>query len=357
MELKFNNLAAENKFFQKKIEAAIAKVIASGHYLFGPETEKLEENFKKLTHKKYAVSVKNATDAITMVSTYILEQSQVSTFCVPEFGAFPTAIAIQNALNSSATCIPLDFIPVDQTFTIDPHSKSVKNRNVIAAVDLFGNESNVQKIRENNPKAFIIHDCAQATDGNRDYSHSDAVIFSFYPTKPLASMGDGGMICTDNENLYNWLKEYRFYGYKKDGSSNGGINSRMDEIQAAILNVKFPRLDWMNLNRTKIASIYKDAMPFGLKTMENTQNCVWHQFPIQFIDERMCNRFKLYLKTEGIPHLTHYPRMVYQLGWNEENMADDHKNHLSKRIVSIPCHSWMTQKEVDKVANFLRSIH
>jgi dTDP-4-amino-4,6-dideoxygalactose transaminase len=355
--MKFNNLNREYNHFKNLIDPAVQKVMQSGKYLFGEQTEQLEQNFRGLTGKMHAISVKNATDAITMVTKYYLRKTNriniSNGIIVPAFGAYPTSIAVKNALPNQFFIGAVD---VDDTLTIDTSKLLQQNINdklkkLIVAVDLFGNEANIKKIKQDIPESIVIHDCAQATCYYRDYSLSDVVIFSFYPTKPLASMGDGGMICTDDHELSEWLYKHRFYGYEKDGTiETVGVNSRMDEIQAAILNVKFNHLPWMNQKRVEIANKYLQVLPFGTKPMKATQNCIYHQFPLMFMDAEQKNTFVAAMNRANIPHMVHYPKMVIELTGAIKNA-----NNISERIISLPCHTFMTPSEIKKVVTFLKN--
>lgn len=347
---KFNNLEREYQYFKSKIDKAVQKVMASGHYLFGPELEKLEENFRKLTGKKYAIGVKNATDAITLAIEGIKAYKYSNISCyLPRFGAYPTAIAAKNARAM------LTFVDIDETLTINPSDFDKKDisdsqsKHIVIAVDLFGNDTNrIEKI----DNRYIIQDCAQSTC-KKDYSWADINIFSFYPTKPLASMGDGGMICLDDEELYNKIKSMRFYGIEDNKVERFGINSRMDEIQAAIVNVKFPYLDEMNARRQLVAEKYMNAIPHSLvHVMHANPGCVYHQFPIIVFDR---SKVRAKLIDAGIPHMIHYPHYVSDMQYFGGSEKKDLKR-VSDHIISLPCHSWMKESEINKVADFLSKL-
>ena len=213
----------------------------------------------------------------------------------------------------------------------------------------------LKQLQANYPNACIIQDCAQSTDTVRDYSIADVNIFSFYPTKPLASMGDGGMICTDDEVLAKSIREYCFYGLNEDGDTNNpGINSRMDEIQAGIVNVKFPHLDFMNNKRIKIAHRYLKALEGNtqITTMRPQGNCVYHQFAI-LVDNR--DEFIEQLTAAGIPHMIHYPNNI------SEMIFQTHGTHkvqspINNKILSLPCNTWMQEEEIELVVNFLEKV-
>lgn len=347
----FNNLEREYLHFKPEIDLAVQHVMASGQYLFGVEVEKLESNFKQLTGKKYAIAVKNATDAITL-TLLAMERYPMSMKCyLPCFGAYPTAVAVVNASQS------LNFIDVDDTLTMDvsklPHSSGKLSDphlyHTVIAVDTFGNTSN--KVPDV-PGRFIIQDCAQSTC-NKDYSWAHVNIFSFYPTKPLASMGDGGMICLNDEAMYNRIKCMRFYGIENNKVQGYGINSRMDEIQAAIVNVKFDKLQWMNAQRRRIAERYMGVIPHSLLKTIKENTCVYHQFPIIALDRSLvCEK----LNQAGIPYMIHYPQYVSDMSYFVATDYSSKNKNINNQIISLPCNTWMEEEEIKKVEQFLKKL-
>ena len=257
--MNFVELTRENEFFKNQINEKIAKVRSSGVFFFGQQTNDLETYFSKITKKKNCTSVKNCTDAIVMVLKFLFTrmEKENTPVIVPNFGAFPTAIAAANVTSN------IVFVDVDHTMTKDV-SKLLKNtkNGIIIPVHLFGNKCDMKSImsyaKENNH--IVIEDCAQSIPDNTG-AEGDYSVFSFYPTKPIGCMGDGGMICTNNADPYSSI---RFYGQssKRDIDSIG-VNSRIEEIQAAIINAKIQTEDnylFLRQRRENIAKCYLEIV-------------------------------------------------------------------------------------------------
>ena len=291
--MKFVDTVSEYRYFKKEIDKIVLKTINSGRYLLGENTKKLENEFKIITGNNSSnIAVKNCTDAITMIVKKHCKNN--TPIILPNFGAYPTSVAVHNITNN------VHYVDVDNTFTIDVNKlpKDVKN-GIIIPVHLFGNNCNMQKIKEyaeaNNH--IIIEDCAQST-GSGSGTIGDYSVFSFYPTKPLASMGDGGMISTKLDNT-NFYKKNRFYGQLGRDMEFVGINSRMDEFQAGIVLAKLNKFDILNKNRIAIAKIFKEY----INGMNIRGNCVYHQFPILFKNR---NKIIERMKKMDIPYIIHY---------------------------------------------------
>ena len=341
--MKFNDLKVEAQYFAQAITRQWKQVSDSGMFLFGPQGQLLEKNMAQLSNRKYAVAVKNATEAITFLIRKLSGKS--TPIILPDFGAYPTAMAALAAQNSN-----LHFVPVDSTYTMNvatlpDHLK----RGIVIAVHLFGNNCDMSKIipYASQHDHIIIEDCAQSTGSDTPTNQNTIKVYSFYPTKPLASMGDGGMICTNDKRIYDWIKEYRFYGLRDDGMiERAGVNSRMDEWQAAVVNAKFKDFDDLNQKRIVVANQYKKIVR-GITTRGR---CIYHQFPMRFLKRDQLIVPELIKR--DIPYIIHYPYHV-----------SDHPvfNYLkyqtpfriNHQIISLPCHPFMEQHEIDKVIEFL----
>ena len=295
--MKFVDTAAEYKLFQKDIQKRHKEILKSGTFLFGKQLEELEENFQKVSHKKYNVAVKNCTDAII----FVLQRIGQSPIILPNYGAYPTAVAARGLTDF------IYYVDVDETLTIDPKKLPNFSGGVIIPVHLFGNNCDMPSIMEyaNKKGMKVIEDCAQSTGsgcgGMGDYS-----VFSFYPTKPLSSMGDGGMICFDNEEDVDFFKKIRFYGQKGSDVFFPGMNSRMDEFQAAVVNSKIDKFHELNQRRREIAARYKKII-HGVKD----NNSVYHQFVVLFNNR---DEIIKQLNKRKIPYMkSHSSKYHYQL--------------------------------------------
>lgn len=344
----FNDLRAENDIYQKEISDRMLQVIESGVYLFGKQTEEFEAAFAKYNNRKYCVTVKNCTDAIMLVLRYILRHKPDRTVILPNFGAYPTAIAAKNCTDN------LRFVDVDESFTMDVTKLPDIQNGIIIPVHLFGNNANMRGIFKyaHANKHIIIEDCAQST-GSGSGSVGDFSVFSFYPTKPLGTMGDGGAICTNDKEAYEELKKMRFYGQGEDAIEYAGLNSRMGELEAAVLNAKLPMFEQLIDKRRQIASRYKKIIT-GLRI---NSNCVYHQFPMLF-NER--EKITIELDQRSIPFMIHYPHHISEMPVFRQSIvntapADMHTVgfRVNDKILSLPCHPFMTDSQIQQVEEFL----
>jgi len=336
--MKFLDLNKEYIWYKKDVDLAIADVFQSGRYLLGDQLELFEKEFALLIGVKNAVGVKNCTDAITILVNNLLKINVNMPIILPNFGAYPTAVACKNITNN------IYYVDVDNSLTIDTDKlpSSLKN-GIVIQVHLFGNNGNpniVNYVKENNH--ILIEDCAQST-GSGSGELGDYSVFSFYPTKPLASMGDGGMICSDN-NLEEY-KVLRFYGQLNNNIKKLGVNSRLDEIQSAILNVKIKKFQILNDKRIEIAKRYKKHI-IGIKEWSK---CIYHQFPILFNNRDIIIKE---LNKRDIPFMIHYPHHVSEIDvlTGRYNKVE---YRVNDKIVSLPIHPFLKENEIQKVEEFL----
>ena len=230
------DLVPQYDLYEKEIESAIKNVLKSGRYTLGENVESFEDEFSKYIGTKYGIGVNSGTDALILSLNAIGIKPGDEIITTP-FTAIPTYSAIRQV-----NAIPI-FADVDpETFLIDINKIQeliTKKTKAIIPVHLFGNIVDIKKIRDIiGSDIAIIEDCAQSHGGEirniKAGSMGDLSAFSFYPTKNLGGYGDGGMILTDNDQYYQFLKKKRQYGMiNKDEFEFDGLNSRLDEIQAA----------------------------------------------------------------------------------------------------------------------------
>lgn len=330
--MKFIDLAAEYQFYKNDIEKRWSEIKDIGYYLFGKQLEELGNTLPKLIGKKYGVVVKNGTDALFLTLKYIYQKDMP--IILPNFGAYPTAFACRQITDN------LVYVDVDASMTIDVTKLPDIKNGIIVPVHLFGNNCQMKEIMEY-AKVYnhiIIEDCAQST-GSGSGKYGDYSIFSFYPTKPLSSMGDGGMICSNN-NL-DYFKKARAYGIHDNIL---GLNSRMDEFQAAVVNSKIKYFMYNNQRRIEIAARFKKIVN-GVKINSNS---IYHQFVIQFQ-----NRDQIIKKLKDIPYMIHYPKHSSEIpilkGKNDSNVAD----RVSDKIISLPIHPYLKNSEIEQIEEFL----
>jgi len=252
------DLVPQYEKYKVELHEAIERVLSSGRYILSNEVLQFEKEFAEYLDVKYAIGVANGTDAITL-SLMMLDIGKGDEVITTPFTAIPTVSAI---IDAGAKPVFVDVDP--ETFLIDLYNVKAaitKNTKAILPVHIFGNVVDIQDLKNKVGDIPIIEDACQAHGSmireNKTGSMGDIGAFSFYPTKNLGAYGDGGMIVTNNQELAEKAKLLRMYGMVDyNHIVVNGINSRLDELQAAILRIKLKYLDEMNKKRNYIAERY-----------------------------------------------------------------------------------------------------
>jgi dTDP-4-amino-4,6-dideoxygalactose transaminase len=349
----FNDFSKEPPFLKKEINKTIQKVLDSGWFIMGKELENFEENFARFIGTRYCVGVASGTEAIALalMALNIGSGDEVITSNVT---AFPTITGI---LQSGAKPVVVDII--SSTGLIDYQKiqhKITPNTKAIVPVHLYGQSCNLDEIKliasQNN--LVVVEDCAQSTgatyQGLKSGSIGDCGAFSFYPTKNLGAYGDGGAITTNNEEVYIRLLSLRNYGQtKRYHHETYGINSRLDEIQAAILNVKLKFLDQMNQERKEIASAYRNQ----LQTVECLKEECYGKHANHLFVIKSGNRDKLlqHLNQNEIQSLIHYPIPVnHQKAFSgQKDEVFENSVVFTDAILSLPIYPGLSEKDINKI--------
>lgn len=332
-------------------------------YILGKEVEKFEQAWAKYCETKFSVGVGNGYDAL-LLCLKALGIENGDKVIVPAHTFAATALAV---LNAGAKPALVDAHP--ETFNIDEHKISEKiteKTKAVLVVHLYGNPCNmdaiVDLVRENDLK--LIEDNAQAHgakyDGKRTGSFGDMAAASFYPVKNLGALGDGGAVNTSNEDLYQKLKLLRSYGSPdKHIFELAGVNSRLDELQAAFLNIKLKYLDKWNRERRRLAALYyeglKDIGDIRLAVQLEKAEPVFHIFPV-LTGHR--DKLRSYLLENGIQTLRHYPLPYHlesafkHLGYKEGSfpIAED----ICKKELSLPLFPGLKPEDVDYVCEIVK---
>lgn len=341
--MKFNDLKSENEYFKNSLSREIIEVCNSGNYIFGPKTEEFEKKFTSAVNFKDGVSVKNATDGLTMVFKKLLDWGYES-IIIPNFTAYPTAVAARNVTDN------IHYVDVDDSLTINVDKIPFIKRSIVVAVNLFGNNADLARLKVfcSLHDSVLIEDCAQSTGSELGQRVSDYSVYSFYPTKPLGSLGDGGMICANRP--LDIFKTIRFYGQHQDGVIlNSGVNSRMGELQAGILLAKLKGFRSLNDQRIRIAMRYKQIVR-GIKIHSKS---VYHQFPILFNERQKIINL---MEKRGIPYMIHYPcHASEQPGLNSKNKTPI-GFRVNDKILSILIHPFMSEDDICRVEGFLHEV-
>lgn len=342
----------------------INKVFDSGRLILGNELENFEKNFSKYIGTKYAIGCDNATNALFLIlkSVGIKKNDEVITVANT---AIPTVSAIRQ---SGAKPV---FVDVNENALIDINKiKKVisPKTKAIIVVHLYGYPCDVEEIKRisNQYSITVIEDCSQAhgasIKGKKVGSIGDFSAFSFYPTKPLGAYGDAGMICTSNSEKYQLIKKLRFYGIEKDYIAEvNGYNSRMDEIQAAILNFKLINLEKNIEHRKNIAEIYYKNLCreiFNPIPMPINSNCSYYLVPFYFSEDR--DRFQDMLKNYGVGTNISYKNPIHLMKAYED--LGYKKNMLPKtelfcrHNISLPIFNYMPVEVVYEVVNRVKKV-
>jgi aminotransferase EvaB len=351
----------EYKIHRRQILKLIDKVFKSGNLILSNEVKNFEKNFSNFTNTKYGIGVNSGTDAIqiALMSLNIKNGDEVITVSNT---AVPTVSAI---VSSGAKPVFVDINKND--YLINPNlieDKISKKTRVIIPVNLYGQSADYIKIRKIARKynLKIIEDCAQSAGalyhGKPSGSLGDLSAFSFYPTKNLGTYGDGGMIVTNNKKLFSTCLKLRKYGMSKLYYSDlHGINSRLDEIHASILNYKLLKLKSDIIKRRKIAKIYNDNIKLKdlILPIENKFN--FHSYYVYVVRHKKRNELMNYLRKNNIFCNISYPYPIHSMkGYkNLKIIGNDlqNTNKISKEIFSLPMYPELTDAKVEQVVKVL----
>lgn len=362
--IKFLDLKKINLAYQHEIEERLLDTFRSGWYLFGNELKQFEENLRKYIGANHAIGVANGLDALRLILKAYMEMGVMQKgdeIIVPANTFIASILAI-----SDNGLIPVLAEPDINTYNIDIskiEEKITPRTKGIMIVHLYGRAVFSEKLKEIAIKynLKIIEDNAQAIgaewNGTKAGNLGDAAGLSFYPGKNLGALGDGGAVCTNNTELAKVVRSIANYGSnQKYVNRYKGLNSRLDEIQAAVLDVKLKYIDKDNSRRREIAKRYisKIKNP-GIILPENPDDekeHVWHIFVI-----RTGNREKLqnYLAENGIQTIIHYPipphKQEAYKEWNHLKFPITEKIH--NEVLSLPISPVLEEEEVNKVIELL----
>ena len=344
--------------FKDEIDAAIKKVLDGGSYILGEEVKKFEEEFGSYIGVSYGVGVGSGTEAIHLAlkACEIGEGHEVITVS-------HTAVATVAAIElSGATPVLIDIEP--DFFTLDPDSLEeviTPKTKAVIPVHLYGQPADLGPILEIAQKhcLYVIEDCAQANgaiyEDKRVGSYGDISCFSFYPTKNMGAFGDGGMVVSNDRELSRKVRLLREYGWSERYVSHlPGWNSRLDEMQAAILRVKLRHLDEDNSKRKYLAEMYNrelDATELLLPKLRENSTHVYHLYVV-----RANHRDELltFLREKGILASIHYPVPVHlqpaYIGIQGcDKLPETEK--IAKKIISLPIYPGLSELDMQMIIN------
>lgn len=365
-DVKYLDLKRLNDSFEPELTAEVARVVQGGWYLLGQENERFSKAFADYCGARFCVPTGNGLDALTMILLaykQMLGWADNAEVIVPSNTYIASILAVSRAGLQPVLCEPrLEDYLINPDFIEDLITERTK---AIMVVHLYGRVCDMKPIMALADKygLKVVEDVAQAHgvlyDGVRAGHLSDAAGVSFYPGKNLGALGDAGCVTTDDEALANYVRAMANYGsQEKYLNIMKGLNSRMDEIQAAVLCLKLKRLDADNEARRRVAQAYCEGIRNPLITLptmpaEPSQN-VWHVYPIR-TPER--NHLREYLSREGIETMVHYPLPPHKqqayAEWNERTYRISERIH--REILSLPMSPVLSDDEVRRVVDVLNS--
>ncbi len=354
-KIKFFNIYNQDKGIHKEYIGLLKNHFKNNDYILGNSVKVFEKNFSKFTNSKYSVGCANGTDALYL-ALKSLDLPKNSEVIVPAMTWISTVLAI---VNNNLKPVLVDVNKYDALISLNDIKKKLnKKTKVILPVNLYGGIVDIKKIKKiiGKKKIFIIEDSAQAHGGKDDSGNnigkfSDFSCYSFYPGKNLGCYGDGGMITTNNKKYYNKLNKLRNLGsIIKHKHEEIGINSRLDTIQATLLDLKLRSLKKFNLKRKQIANFYrKNIRNDKIDIIKYTKHAVFHQYVL--LVKNRNNLIKL-LKKNNIQFGLHYPVPINKLDCFKNifrNQNFHNSEFIASKCLSIPIDPNLSLKDQKKI--------
>ena len=357
----FLNLGAAHEELRAELDRAWARVNARSWYILGPEVEAFEAEFAASVGAKHCVGVGNGLDALHL-ALLAMDVGPADEVIVPAHTYIATWLAVSQA---GARLVPVECHPA--TFTLDAaqlESAVTPRTKVILPVHLYGQAADLDPIFEiaSRRGARVLEDAAQAHGaryrGRPIGSSGDAVAWSFYPTKNLGALGDGGAVTTNDSALADQLRVLRNYGSRtKYVNERRGFNTRLDELQAAMLRAKLPYLEGWNARRRVAADRYAAGLagtPLTLPTTPTWSTPAWHLYVIRTLERDGVRRA---LHAAGVETMVHYPIPPFRQRAYVELAAEAGRwpvaDRLAGEVLSLPMSPHLTAAEQDIVINTL----
>lgn len=364
--IQFLNLKKVNEPFEIALQEKMKQFLANGWYILGNEVKTFETNFAKYCGVKYCIGVGNGLDALVLIFKAYIHLGKLQKgdeVIVPANTYIASILAVLEA-----DLVPVLVEPKLETYNINPHlieAKITSKTKAILPVHLYGQLCEMNQINAIAQKhnLLVVEDAAQAHGAKFCIDSNDPstithhpTAYSFYPSKNLGALGDGGAITTNDDELAEVLVTLRNYGSKvKYENKIIGVNSRLDELQAAFLNVKLPHLDTENLIRRQIAKRYhteikndKLVLPFW----DESENHVFHLFVIRTSNRK---QLQMYLLENKIETMIHYPIPPHKQkaleNWNHLSFPITEKIH--EEVLSIPMNATLTDVEIEHIITTL----
>ncbi len=366
--IRFGDLRRQIASMRSEIDAAVARVLDRGWFILGEEGEAFEREFAAHTGVAQAVGVASGTEAIALAlaGLGVGPGDEVITVSAT---AIPTAAAIRQA---GATPV---FVDIDEGHTLDPGclaAAATPRTKAIVPVHLYGQPADMPAILDFAARRgiFVVEDASQAHDatmeGRRAGTMGRAACFSFYPSKNLGAFGDAGAVVTNDEALATRLRSLRNYGQsRRDQADLPGINSRLDEMQAAILRAKLCRLDAWTVRREQLAVIYGEALrdleTAGALALPWPRKGARHVYHLYAVQSERRDALRESLSARGVETLIHYPKPVHRQPAYADcpvhPTAMPRTEAWSARTLSLPMYPELRDDEAHRVAEAVRAFY
>lgn len=364
--IKFLDLNKINARFEYQFKTEFDSFLNSGYYILGNGLKRFETNFSKYCGVKHCIGTANGFDALTLIFKGLIELGKLKKgdeVLVPANTYIATILSVLQA-----NLKPVFVEPDETTFNISIDNikrKTTSKTKVILVVHLYGQIADMDSIMgfADQHNLMVVEDAAQAhgatdTNGKKAGSFGLAAGFSFYPTKNLGALGDGGAVTTNDKDLATVVSKLRNYGASsKYINDYVGVNSRLDELQALFLDIKLKKLDSDNAKRQAIANQYLSEIKndsVQLPFYDGSKNHVFHVFVVQ-VENR--ERFVNHLKNQDVETLIHYPIAPHKQkalkDFSDLKLPITEKLH--QQVVSLPISPIMDEGEVDKVITAVNS--
>ena len=365
--MQFRDLHRQYEAMKDEMDEAMLNVAASGAYIMGPQVAELEQQLADYVGVKHCISCANGTDALRL-ALMALGIGPGDAVFVPDFTFFATAEAVAMV---GATPV---FVDVDcDTFNIDTYDLNEKltatwsssteaTPKAVIAVDLFGQPARYNYLTDycRERGLLLVEDGAQgfggSIGGKKACSFGDISTTSFFPAKPLGCYGDGGALFTDSDEWASLLRSYRIHGKGTDKYDNVrlGLNSRLDTLQAAVLQVKIKHFDEELKAVNHVAERYNELLRGKVRVPEIPESFFssWAQYTIQ-VENR--DELQARLKAAGIPSMVYYPRtMSQQTAFaNLKQKPCPTAKRLTETVLSLPMHPYMTDEEIETIVSLI----
>ena len=370
--MQFRDLKKQYQVLKPQIDEAVTQVMTEANFISGRQVTELEQKLAAYVGVKHCISCANGTDALKLAEMVYGIGTGDAVF-VPDFTFFSSAETVAELGASSV------FVDVcEDTFNIDPASLEREIQRVlqegkakpraVVAVDLFGLPANYPALRPICDKygLLLIEDGAQGFGGKigekRACSFGDIATTSFFPAKPLGCYGDGGAIFTNDDAVAELLCSLRVHGKSRDDKYNNirlGMNSRLDTLQAAVLDVKLAAFSGQELEAVnQVAKMYDERLSgkFCTPVVPAGFYSSWAQYTLRFDSREKRDAIQRGLKEKGIPTMIYYPRGMHQQGafsalpyHNQCSVTE----RLCDTVLSLPMHPYMTEEEINLICDTL----